>query len=68
MATAPRSTPRFAAAAHVTKLDISVNTRVAVVSMEPRGALAAYDKAGERFTAAGADPGRAGNKAGFAKI
>src|SRR3954447_4834764 len=33
----------FAAAAHVTKLDI-VNTRVAVVSMEPRVALAAYDK------------------------
>ena len=39
----------FAAAAHVTKLDI-VNTRVAVVSMEPRVALAAYDKASERFT------------------
>src|SRR5215475_9524534 len=32
----------FAAAAHVTKLDI-VNTRVAVVSMEPRVALAHYD-------------------------
>jgi len=39
----------FAAAAHVTKLDI-VNTRVAVVSMEPRVALAAFDKASERFT------------------
>src|ERR1700761_6691929 len=39
----------FAAAAHVTKLDI-VNTRVAVVSMEPRAALASYDKASERFT------------------
>src|SRR2546429_5940500 len=39
----------FATCAHVTKLDI-VNTRVAVVSMEPRVALAAFDKAGERFT------------------
>ena len=47
----------FASAAHVTKLDI-VNTRVAVVSMEPRVALASYDKASERFTHAGADPGR----------
>src|SRR6185312_14040140 len=36
----------FASAAHVTKLDI-VNTRVAVVSMEPRVALGHYDKAGE---------------------
>src|SRR3984957_6294179 len=34
----------FASAAHVTKVDI-VNTRVAVVSMEPRAALASYDKA-----------------------
>src|ERR1700704_715138 len=33
----------FASAAHVTKLDI-VNTRVAVVSMEPRVAIGAYDK------------------------
>src|SRR5665811_2499034 len=32
----------FAGAAHVTKLDI-VNTRVAVVAMEPRAALASYD-------------------------
>lgn len=39
----------FAAAAHVTKLDI-VNTRVAVVAMEPRAALASYDKTSERFT------------------
>ena len=38
----------FATAAHVTKLDI-VNTRVAVVSMEPRTALA-QDKASERYT------------------
>jgi carbon-monoxide dehydrogenase large subunit len=39
----------FARAAHVTKLDI-VNTRVAVVAMEPRAALASYDKASQRFT------------------
>ena len=56
----------FAAAAHVTKLDI-VNTRVAVVSMEPRVALAAYDKASERFTLQVPTQGVAGNKAGFAK-
>ena len=47
----------FAGAAHVTKLDI-VNTRVAVVAMEPRVALAAYDRETERYTHAGADPGR----------
>src|SRR5512140_1616782 len=39
----------FAAAAHVTRLDIT-NTRVAVVAMEPRAALASYDKASERYT------------------
>ena len=52
----------FASAAHVTKLDI-VNTRVAVVSMEPRVALAAYDKASERFTLQVPTQGVAGNKA-----
>ncbi len=57
----------FASAAHVTKIDI-VNTRVAVVSMEPRVALAAYDKASERFTLQVPTQGVAGNKAGFAKI
>ena len=46
----------FASAAHVTKLDI-VNSRVAVVSMEPRVALAAYDKETERYTTASSDPG-----------
>src|SRR3569833_111606 len=39
----------FASAAHITKLDI-VNTRVAVVSMEPRVALASFDKTTERYT------------------
>jgi carbon-monoxide dehydrogenase large subunit len=56
----------FAAAAHVTKLDI-VNTRVAVVSMEPRVALATYDKAGERFTIQVPTQGVAGNRATLAK-
>ena len=51
----------FASAAHVTKLDI-VNTRVAVVSMEPRVALAAYDKASERFTLQVPTQGVSGNK------
>src|SRR5215468_6031290 len=57
----------FASAAHVTKLDI-VNNRVAVVSMEPRVALAAYDKASERFTLQVPTQGVSGNKAGFARI
>ena len=57
----------FAAAAHVTKLDI-VNTRVAVVSMEPRVALAAYDKASERHTLQVPTQGVSGNKATLAKI
>ena len=56
----------FATAAHVTKLDI-VNTRVAVVSMEPRVALAAYDKASERFTIQVPTQGVAGNRATLAK-
>ena len=57
----------FASAAHVTKLDI-VNTRVAVVAMEPRVALAAYDKASERFTLQVPTQGVSGNKATLAKI
>uniref|UniRef100_UPI0013D6649C molybdopterin cofactor-binding domain-containing protein n=2 Tax=Pseudomonadota TaxID=1224 RepID=UPI0013D6649C len=57
----------FAAAAHVTKLDI-VNTRVAVVSMEPRVALAHYDKATERFTLQVPTQGVSGNKAILARL
>jgi carbon-monoxide dehydrogenase large subunit len=57
----------FASAAHVTKLDI-VNNRVAVVPMEPRTALAAYDKAAERFTLQVPTQGVSGNKATLAKI
>ena len=56
----------FAAAAHVTKLDIT-NTRVAVVAMEPRAALASYDKAGERYTIQVPTQGVAGNRQNLAK-
>src|SRR5204863_1873215 len=50
----------FAGAAHVTRLDI-VNTRVAVVSMEPRVALAHYDKKSERYTLQVPTQGVSGN-------
>jgi len=57
----------FATAAHVTKLDI-VNTRVAVVSMEPRVALASFDTATERYTIQVPTQGVSGNKAMLAKL
>jgi carbon-monoxide dehydrogenase large subunit len=56
----------FANAAHVTKLDIT-NTRVAVVAMEPRAALASYDKASERYTIQVPTQGVAGNRTNLAK-
>ena len=56
----------FAGAAHVTKLDI-INTRVAVVAMEPRAALASYDKASERYTIQVPTQGVAGNRTNLAK-
>src|SRR3954454_17710621 len=56
----------FAGAAHVTKLDIE-NTRVAVVSMEPRVGLASYDKTTERYTIQMPTQGVAGNRANLAK-
>ena len=56
----------FAGAAHVTKLDI-VNTRVAVVAMEPRTALASYDRASERYTIQVPTQGVAGNRTNLAK-
>jgi len=56
----------FAGAAHVTKLDI-INTRVAVVAMEPRAALASYDKASERYTIQVPTQGVAGNRTILAK-
>ncbi|WP_316229529.1 xanthine dehydrogenase family protein molybdopterin-binding subunit [Bradyrhizobium sp. SZCCHNR1070] len=57
----------FAKAAHVTKLDI-VNTRVAVVPMEPRVALASFDKENERYTLQVPTQGVSGNKLMLAKI
>jgi carbon-monoxide dehydrogenase large subunit len=57
----------FAGAAHVTRLDI-VNTRVAVVSMEPRVALASFDKKSERYTIQVPTQGVSGNKATLARI
>jgi carbon-monoxide dehydrogenase large subunit len=56
----------FASAAHVTKLDVT-NTRVAVVAMEPRAALASYDKANERYTIQVPTQGIAGNRMNLAK-
>jgi carbon-monoxide dehydrogenase large subunit len=56
----------FASAAHVTKLDI-VNNRVAVVAMEPRAALASYDKTSERFTIQVPTQGVAANRINLAK-
>jgi carbon-monoxide dehydrogenase large subunit len=56
----------FAGAAHVTKLDI-VNTRVAVVAMEPRAGLASYDRASERYTIQVPTQGVAGNRTILAK-
>jgi aerobic carbon-monoxide dehydrogenase large subunit len=57
----------FAAAAHVTTLDIT-NTRVAVVSMEPRCALASYDRSGGRYVIQVATQGVAGNRNMLAKM
>ncbi|MGY8682609.1 xanthine dehydrogenase family protein molybdopterin-binding subunit [Bradyrhizobium sp. UFLA05-153] len=56
----------FASAAHVTSLDIE-NTRVAVVSMEPRVGLASYDKKTERYTIQVPTQGVSGNRANLAK-
>ena len=56
----------FASAAHVTRLDIT-NTRVAVVAMEPRAALASYDRASERYTIQVPTQGVAGNRLNLAK-
>ena len=56
----------FAAAAHVTRLDI-VNNRIAVVAMEPRVALASYDKARDHYTIQVPTQGVSGNRATLAK-
>jgi len=64
---AARIEAAFAGAAHVTRLDI-VNSRVAVVPMEPRVALGQYDKASERYTLQVPTQGVSGNKAIMARI
>lgn len=56
----------FAGAAHVTRLDI-INTRVAVVPMEPRAGLATYDKVSERYIIQLPTQGVAGNRTILAK-
>ncbi len=56
----------FANAAHVTRLDI-VNTRLAVVAMEPRAGLASYDKKTQRFTIEAPTQGVLGNRLSLAK-
>src|SRR6201996_7896113 len=56
----------FKSAAHVTKLDV-LNNRVAVVAMEPRSALASYDKKSERYTIQVPTQGVAANRTGLAK-
>src|SRR5258708_10700188 len=56
----------FASPVQWTRLDI-VNTRVAVVSMEPRTALAHYDKKTERYTLQVPTQGVSGNKATLPK-
>src|SRR4051794_9036519 len=56
----------FAKASHITRLDI-VNTRLAVVAMEPRAALASYDKKTERYTIEVPTQGVVGNRNALAK-
>jgi aerobic carbon-monoxide dehydrogenase large subunit len=56
----------FAKAAHIAKLDIA-NTRLAVVPMEPRAAVAFYDKTTERFTIHAPTQGIVGNRTSLAK-
>ncbi|MFZ5738111.1 MAG: xanthine dehydrogenase family protein molybdopterin-binding subunit [Pseudomonadota bacterium] len=57
----------FAAAAHVTSLDIE-NTRVAAVPMEPRVGLASYDQQNGRYTIQVPTQGVSGNRNTLAKL
>ncbi len=56
----------FAKASHIARLDIA-NTRLAVVAMEPRSALARYDRDTERYTIEVPTQGVAGNRTSLAK-
>ena len=57
----------FAKAAHVTRLDI-VNTRVAVVPMEPRSAVGAFDPKSGRYTIHVQTQGVSGNRNSLARL
>ena len=57
----------FSKAAHVTKLNL-INSRVVVSAMEPRAAIASYDKASGRFTLNVGCQGAFGMKAGLVDI
>ena len=56
----------FASAAHAVSLDIE-NTRLVVASMEPRAALASYDKKADRLIIQVPTQGVSGNAANLAK-
>lgn len=56
----------FAKAAHIARLDIA-NTRLAVVPMEPRAALASFDKTTQRYVIDLPTQGVAGNRTALAK-
>jgi carbon-monoxide dehydrogenase large subunit len=57
----------FAAAAHVTRLEIP-NNRIVVCAMEPRSAIAEYDAEGDRYTLRVGCQGVFGLKGGLANI
>src|SRR6201991_2462307 len=56
----------FAKASHISRLDI-VNTRLAVVAMEPRSALARYERETGRYTIEVPTQGVAGSRTSLAK-
>ena len=57
----------FAAAAHVTRLDIP-NNRIIVCPMEPRSAIAEYDADADRYTLRVGCQGVFGLKGGLANV
>src|SRR4029077_18466372 len=66
-ATRRRWLPRFASAAHVTRLEIPSNC-IVVCPMEPRSAIAEYDAEGDRYTLRVGCQGVFGLKAGIANV
>ena len=67
MAIPTRSQEAFSKAAHVAKLDL-VNSRVVVSAMEPRSAIASFDKTSGRYTMNIGCQGAFGMKAGLVDI